>query len=533
MKTIRDNLLYYLVAVLLLQMVSACNKSNDFKAKLDRIPQISNEDDFIYLRAYGIGDTLDIVGAFDREVVQVNIGDAENVPIAVKDSVVKKDAGNHDNKTILDRIRIIITPNMGVGPYKKVSLRIDENLTLGHDIEIFNKYGPESFKKPLELQTLDIMTDAGNVFLQCINGKGDLYWFDHLTKSIIHKNKTGTNTSLVTMAQLKEGIPGFTNFIAGSVNPQGTKLWFLAKAAGQDQFLEFDFSTGKIKVLNNGEQINATYEGKISQVKLSHVVGIYGGSKGNIYLRIHENDADAIAIYNEVSASVRYIFNYKQDVSSGPPNLYPGIVIRTEPNEIFSFGNLKILPDENTLYLFGRKTVSFLGEELVVQQVQLFDLETQSKLPGVTFLPIPVDNQVNNTMYPSYLGPFDTFRIKVNNLMEPSKSDQLFGWMPMPGYRLQTLLYQYYWGEISPAKYGDLSQLNNLPQWSVFNFKTRHHYLYAPGKLNMRDYHLDPYFDPDNPKLTSQIDELLNYDEDGHLYMTGNGRALILKTALR
>lgn len=104
------------------------------------------------------------------------------------------------------------------------------------------------------------------------------------------------------------------------------------------------------------------------------------------------------------------------------------------------------------------------------------------------------------------VAPFSGLQIKLKY-----GADNSFGYLPMPGKRLQVLLYQNY---AQGANYG-------FPKWIVFDFINKRTYAYALGKFQQGD---------NGQYVFRESDQLLNYDEGGNLYMTGNGISYLLKT---
>jgi hypothetical protein len=98
----------------------------------------------------------------------------------------------------------------------------------------------------------------------------------------------------------------------------------------------------------------------------------------------------------------------------------------------------------------------------------------------------------------------------------------------MPGKKLQIMQYQFYgpYGSdpVEAAKHG-------FPKWTTLSFTEQRIYAYAPGRCNVGNYTFGPYNRFNGPSIDN-TDQLLNYDEEGNLYMTANGKTVLVKTQI-
>eukprot|EP01132_Coremiostelium_polycephalum_P021470 gene21470-25495_t len=251
-------------------LISACKKTDDFKTKLDTLPQINNENKYAYLPAYGVGDTMTIVGRLQpKNNLKIQIGKAEASIVSVDSIPYLAGTYPSTSQQMMDRVKIIITQAMGLGRDIPVKITSGGYSINGAGIEIYALGGKGSFSESLGITDHVQLSDPNNVFLQCINGKGDLYFFDVPSKSLKHISKDGNFETLMTQRQLTGNQFSLQSFVAGGLNPQNTKAWYSVKTATGDAFVEADLQSKTIKVLNQSIGLKAPFEGLIGQVNLA------------------------------------------------------------------------------------------------------------------------------------------------------------------------------------------------------------------------------------------------------------------------
>jgi hypothetical protein len=503
------------IYLLLLLSLAACNKAENFKTQLDRLPQINNEPNNQYLPAYGIGDTLKITGLlYPKNDLHIKIGGIE-APV-VRQEQVSYASGINAQIALLDRLSVIITREMGVGQGRPVTVISSGNTAQGADIEIYEPGGSGSFTKPLQLVSHYTPESRQNVYLHCINGKGTLFYYGFTDKGLYRLKKDGSRETLLTATQLQTDQSGnysVTNLLAGGVNPQESKLWVSLQTTTDFRFCEIDLATRKVTTLNKSNAIQAPYEGNIGALNII-VTGVYPDSRGNVFLLIGtqatnpEFNAMAVARFSIADQSVKYLFKTRKGSADMPGSTFNSDL---EYSGIY----LRFYPEEATMYLFVNRSKTFAAQVDLVPGISVYNLNTTLRIAD--FAPTNFQG-----IYNRYLGPFSTIlmRFSFAGNYQPQTGTN-FGFMPLPGQRLQFMLY---------AQKKDINGqlLTDFPKWEVVDFNASRLYLHAPGKVSMNGF----VFGPDLERGLTGNDELLNYDEDGHLYMTANQRTAIIKTAL-
>ena len=518
MKNILFKYNYWLVAFgLLLLMAAGCKKSDQFYDKLKSLPQIDQRTGFAYKPAYITGDTMVITGLLKPiNNLQISVGGI-NAKIISSDSIKYKYSGGGDaygfDSTYVDQVKILIIKAME-GKAREVKLTNNGNSALGPTVDVFSFGGEGSFNDSLKLVAVKTFSSPDNVFLYGNNGKGDVYYYATASKDLRHIKKDGTEEILFDLSGLTDQFGNYSvsSMLTGGVNPQGTKAYLSVITADNSyRFLKLDIQSKTLTTLNRSFEINAPFEGKIDAVKII-LNGIYPDSKGNVYVSISDNAAGrtpyAIALYAENNSQLSYIFKI---ADANPFTGMPGVGLRlTSSNQHIE--GLRLSPDETLLYLLTFDSFSGQGG------INSYDLSSRVKLDQ--FQPNPPTNA--SAVY-DILGPFSSLSVNWN-----AQPDRNFGFLPMPGKKLQIMQYQFYgpYGAdpVETAKHG-------FPKWTTLSFTEQRIYAYAPGRCNVGHYTFGPYDRFKGPSV-SVSDQLLNYDEEGNLYMTANGKTVLVKTQI-
>ncbi|MDR0265452.1 MAG: hypothetical protein LBJ04_19705 [Sphingobacterium sp.] len=490
--------------------LGSCQKVDNFKNTLDALPQVNNEAKYAYKSSYIVGDTMVIIGRLQpNNGLKIQIGQAE-AAIVGADTLHYRPNSSDSSQSVLDRIKVIIAENMGSGQNIPVRITSGGYQLNAASISIFSQFGSDSFDASLKVVDHAKLSDPANVFLHCVNGKGDLYFYEPATGDLKVVKKAGTIETLLTRAQLSNADFTIDNFVTGGVNPQGTKAWLSIKSKEDYLFIEADFESKSIKELNRSKAYQAPYTGDISKLNLQVTTGIYPDTEGHVFLItpgllygwLYTASA-SVAIYDSNKGKLDYLFR-----SEASPKEVPGVT--------FEGVNPIILPDDNMMYV------------PTTAGIKLYDLKSRVLLKSVN---IPQESY--GVIPKNYIGPFDGLKINfAAPLGDRSKPDIAFGFLPKPNRKLVFLLYQYLDGQIigSPGK--NISSLVDGPKWIGFDFIEGRSYQYAKGAANIDGCNFEPYVSPGKPSSIFS-DEILNYDEAGHLYMTANGRKSIIKTAIR
>ncbi len=486
--------LMYGALCLVLAMFS-CKKADKFYETLQALPQIMNTPGFAYKTTYIVGDTLIITGKLQPQ--------AEDFVVTVGGVAgkVAKVSSVSISGTPRDQVFVLISTEMA-GKAREVKITSGGNNTLGANIDVYSEGGEGSFAAILSNRNVATFVDDKNIFLHCVNGKGDVYYFAPTGKKLYKVKKDGTQTLLYDLsAAIQPGNIAIDQFVAGGVSPSGAELYFSAKTiAGEYMFVSIDLATSSLKIINRSAAITAPYEGDAANVKLV-VSDIYPGENGNVYLGLGFSAGrdgsyvpGAIALYKSTDNSIRYLFrefNFSKDYTG-----MPGVDIS------FSYVmEFRINPSENLLYLMQ---ASYLGGGST--SIDEYDLLSARKTKTLTS-----NTGSNETLY-DIVNTFSGLGINLA-FNEPATA---FGYLPMPGRRLQVLMYQEIGGSVS------IANTNNFPRWLVLDFVEERTYLYAQDRFRLGSYALR--------KVGQRNDELLNYDEDGNLYTTANGRTTLIAT---
>jgi hypothetical protein len=270
--------------------------------------------------------------------------------------------------------------------------------------------------------------------------------------------------------------------------------------------------------------IGTPYEGAVGSVKCI-VDGIYPDSSGNMYLTLIGDPAGQIPsaeLFPEPYAiarltaggNVKYVFKLASN-STVPLPESPGITIPRGIGGEEGVSPYRFQPDDNTLYCF----TGLNNGSQIFGSISVYDLTAGIQLSN--FSTIRQGTGIEWDNLPQLIGPFNAVKFE---LIWSNGANQGFGFMPLSGERMVTLFYQYLPGFANT----NAAAQNGLPVWGVFDFGNSRIYQYAPGRLDIGTYHLQPTDDGNyNAKIS---DELLNYDENGQLYMSANGGTVLVKT---
>ena len=503
--------IYKLIICLL--AFSGCKDADNFYEKLGDIPQISNETAYRYLPAYGVGDSLIIYGKLYPDAgMRITVGDVDNVPVARRDSV--KTNGN--DPIWIDRIAVLITAEMGIGESRPVTVTANNYTTKGASIQIYGLGGEGSVEREQKLELLATATSRQNVYFHCINGKGDIYYYGFSDKALYHLSKDGTLTQLLSAAQLQtdqNGTFSISNVAAGGVDPQGKTAYISLLAGSEYRFCRVDLQTKQVTTLNRTTGATAApYEGDIDQLKVVFS-GVHPADDGQVYLFVGtpatgtnganaDASVQAIARYSQSTGKVEYLFRI-----GSAPQAMPGTAIAINTGGY----NLRLNATDGTLYVFTRKVVLYNGEMVYPYGLDEYQLRTGAKTGN--FVPYSL---TGGSLI--HLGPMKYLRMNlVRNAQSNTFTDDNFGMLPLPNRRL---LFLYDPEGENVAKF---------PKWQVADFANNNLYQWAPGVFDFAGY----YFSPQDDNNSARIDQLLNYDEQGQLYMTASARASIVKTVFK
>lgn len=488
-------------------VLGSCKKAERYYQKLDAQPEVRSD----YQAVYGVGDTLKLTGRLNpQNNLEIRIGGIKANIESINRLPVPRDTYIVDT---LEIAKIVISQEMGIGANRKIEVTSGGNTVQAPSIQIVE--GIESGILPAAVKLIkhaDMMSGAIPLF--CQNGKGSIYLY-RPDKSVVRIDKLGALTTLFKGIALTDqnGQFSITAFNSGGVDPTERYLYFSAIttdgnadniANGIYRLCRYDLQSKVLTTLNRSIYPNAVtertitaytpFEGNIGSAKLFAINGIYPDSKGNIFLnltssisiaRISNNgqlkyliraQANLPVIYNSLTGN-----SYSSDEVS---RMLPGVVLA---KGLAAFR--AIMPDESTLYIMAGA---------FADNIRQIDLNNAVEVYGFTPKYVPA---FYGGGIPFISGTFDI----LTGSYETSNPPGLFGYLPLPGAKVLLLYYQGLDNRMYPAL-------------GTLNFGERTGRRYAPGKLLINGY------------VFNTGDKMLNYDEDGMVYMTANNNTTIIKT---
>lgn len=499
-----SNILFIMLA---LMSLGSCKKAENYYQKLDTQPEVRSN----YQTVYGIGDTLTLTGRLNpQNNLEIHIGGVK----ATIESIVKQPVPR-DNFIIdtLERAKIVITKEMGIGTNRKVEITSGGNTIQGPSIQIVEGIESGILPQPVQLIKHSDMR-PGSTPLFCQNGKGSVYLYQ-TDKSFVRISNAGVTAALFSGVALTDqhGQFAIVTFSAGGVDPTERFLYFSAvttdgNADNSDNTIyrlcRYDLQNKVLTTLNRSVYPNdpsqriisayTPFEGEASTVKLFALAGIYPDGKGNVFLNIPGSSSYARI---NTSGQLKYLLRsgsnvpviYNPATSNNYPEsevsrLLPGVVFTTNQSSFRA-----IHPDDGILYLR-------LGA--FADNIRQVDLHNAVEVFGFTPKYVPA---INGGGTPFISGTFDI----LTGSYETSNPPGLFGYLPLPDTKVLLLYYQ-----------GMNNQM--YPALGTLNFSERVGRRYAPGKLALNGYTMNT------------ADKMLNYDQEGMVYMTANNNTMIIKT---
>ncbi|RPD42063.1 hypothetical protein [Chitinophaga barathri] len=504
------------IVILAGMMMAGCKKADQQYDTLHKQPEI-----LAYNDAYMVGDTLVMQGRLNPEYgLRIRIGDVDSVSILAKEKIVYSTNIPVYDTVWMDRIKIVITQQMGIGPNRTVAVTSAGNTIPAQPIEILENE-TAGLVQPMKITRMYTLT-GGSKILYCRSGNGNIYLWTQLSpaRSISRLSPDGTLVAILSAANYVDGHGAFTitAFNGGGVDPQERYLYFSAVTTDNSadnaaneiyRFCKVDLTTLQLTTLNrtlypktaSQRTLSALtpFEGNINNVKIFNATGVYPDSSGNVYI----NKSNFLLARLDAAGNYSYLFRFRNYPSWETPAAFVPQIWDTSANRYYTADDVQfkfknnsvagylraVAPDDGLLYCIVYPSVHDLAQYDLANQVRLFTFEPKL---------------VTGTPYIS--GSFSLLTGYPQNVNGPAAP--LFGYMAMPGQKL-LLFYQ-------------VTSAGNFPAFGVLNFAQHRGERYAPGKVE-RD------ITTTTVTLTAG-DEILNYDANGMLYMTGNSRQYILKT---
>jgi len=472
----------------LLFCLFACYDADNFYADLTKMPQINTDQNFVYKSFYFVGDTMIINGKLNAEEnLEIRIGQVKADIFSVKK--IKYTVGSSGNgepvTNYMEQASFVITKEMQ-GEQKSVSVKSAGHEIVGPSVDIIPDHDSKGFDSPLTLSNIAAIPENA-ILINSINGKGDIYYFDLLTDSIINYNKAGEKKVIISRDKpiMINGEPyNYSELSAGAVTPDGSHLFLFIPNKG---LIDVELSTRNAVVLNNkADMRQGPYEGDLSDVSL--VIGsMRADNDKNLYLEINDMNAykKGLAFYEKATGKLKYIINNNTGL--------PGLTT--------SYTSFHFSPEDQFVYLEGSQFSPY------VRDIILVDIKTRTVVQS--FVPQNLTSQKK-----ILFGSFGSIVTQLNS----ASPDTTFGYIPEPGKRLVYLAWQ------MPSSGPE----DRLPQWVVLDFSKKVSLPLAVGKFDLQNNIFQPTTFM-KPRIDLQ-DKILNYDEEGNIYFTVNGRQIFAKT---
>jgi hypothetical protein len=486
----------FLLSLFVWVLLTACHKSQYFYEQLMSTPELYQDPQYAYHPSYNLGDTMVIYGRLNpQNHLVIRIGDTL-APIVHTGTVSIPSSGSigiGGSNYLIDEVKVLITAGMGLGRSRMVAITSNGKTMQGPPIAIFSSAALGYPTSPLKMTAYSSFP-IGATFLRCISGKGSVWYFYNSVFTCIHKG--GINDTVLSSNALRDASGSFqiVTLYSGGVDAQEQNLYFsaLTSDASADnatmsiyRLCRYNLVSGQLTTLNrtllpkDGTKVTVAhyqpFEGAVGQVKIPKASVICPARNGDLYLRLGD-----YAICRISSAgSMKYLLKGQSPQATFPVdgNLMPGQIPQF-PNDLTKS---VIAPDDALVYLYS---LSFdLNSRTIISG---YDLVNQASVYSY------VKATINDHSF-IISGPMSTLTGTTG------KADELLGLMPLSNDRL-LVLYTF------------------IPTWGVLDFAGNRGDQYAPDKFDYQGY------------AFTNKDLLLNYDQEGQLYMTANNGAVLVKT---
>lgn len=485
--------------------MSSCESADQFYEFQKGTPEVQELGTY----SYNVGDTIKFVGRLNPADLKINIGD-----VAAKIAAVEtQGAGALFGNRLLDRVKVVVTREMGSGPGVPVSV--------------------ESLGQKINLKPIDILPDQ-NVgliphklkltrrakpatrlsMMECLSGTGTIFYWDHENKGLFKMLKDDTEIKIIEESSLSDENGEFKiDFVyAGGIDSKEQTLYFIASTKDNIvnpnpsgnvwRLVQCDLTNRKCEVLNRSYSpsyyrfltmdLVLPFEGKIKDVKII-----------NSFDKIKVMDDGTVYFFRrgyyitkmDPNRDYRYVFKMKgfnawdsktdQDVPDYVMiGMLPGVFMNPD-----SFNPFAIAPDEHIFYNSYNRVTSLwdVKNKYMIQSFESKEYKRDKK-------------PVTNVSFESY------YSVGFNSFFGEFSVET-----PLPGRRLLGVFYQNKNGK----------NYEDFPVFGIINFKTKKINRYSPGKTDFG-----------NHLIWSSRDRILNYDEDGMFYATSDEKRRLVKTEI-
>ncbi|WP_256009077.1 hypothetical protein [Desertivirga xinjiangensis] len=519
MRKNKNNISWLALTVITAFLLQACDKAENYYEKLDAQPEVITN----YRSVYGVGDTLVLQGRLNpKNGLTVRIGDVEADVSDIRSITYKRSDASNAVFDSIEQVNIVITEGMGIGRNRKVAVTSAGFTVQCPAIEIIEGINSGYLSDPVQLVQHARLSPI-DIPLFCQNGKGTVFYWSLSGKGLVRIDKDGSSSTVLEPGVLSDNEGSFivTTFHAGGVDPQERYVYFSATTTdgkadnGSNEIYRlcrYDMQNRVFTTLNRSSypktqnertlEVFQPFEGNIGVAKLFAADGIYPASNGNVFLWLPQSstigrlDASGRLTYLfRLGASVPPIYNPttgRNYTTNEIRLMLPGTNISTSINTLVR----GVLPDENLL---------FARTGNIAAEVTQIDLTNAAVLHSVS--PEYASISRNEPLY--ITGSFDILNADPGRGIAGTP-DPLFGYMPLPDAKVLILYYQ---------------ELNSdtFPALATLNFKEKAGRRYSPGKVVRNNYRM----------MNRGADIMLNYDEEGMIYMTANNGSVIIKTQTR
>lgn len=495
---------------------SACKKAEDYYQTLRAQPEVLKN----YHAVYGVGDTLTIDGRLNPGGnFQIKIGEGVAKIVSIE-RVAYKSLSSQVLDTI-DRVKVVISQEMGIGRDRSITITSAGISINGTPIEIVESNLLGILPNALKLVKHADATN-GTVYFYCQNGKGSIYSWQK-DKKFYKLDKNGSTIKVLDPSQLNDTNGPFQIIMlnSGGIDPNEQYLYFSAlttdgssdNAANQIYRLcRYDLQAKTLTTLNRTllpktvgytvDQITP-FEGSLGTTKLFNISGIYPGDDGTVYLSISTYAVARIDKNNQLKYLIHLLMtNGLPTVRHPQTNLYDSDYTSALIPGIDASGMMTLLsisPKEHMLYC-----------KPYTLDVGVVQIDLLNKVELIDFRP-PFFRPLGDGAKPFISGSFDV----LTGSYDANDLPSYFGHLPMPD---ESLLILYYQGiDNNPRN----KYYNQFPTFGILDLKNQKGRRYAPGKLIRNGYNMN------------EADKMLNYDEEGMIYMTANNNSVIVKTTVQ
>jgi len=515
----RRSLEGYLCFLLIIITFSACTDADRFYQKLDRQPEILNNYNSVYI----VGDTLTIQGRLNPENnLEIRIGGvkAEILSVTVIDI-------SENSPYTIESAKVLITEEMGIGEDRPVSVTSAGIIISTQSIEIVGNGDIGILPHQLQLQKV-VNIPSGSTPIYCRSGNGHVYLMNNKTYAVSRVTPDGNIEQVFSLSACKDadGTPfDVTQVNAMGVDPKEQYLYMslYTKAPWATywsyyRFCRWNMQNNSFEVLNKTPyhiyrsqrtpEAAQPFEGRVAEAKIYKITAIYPDSEGNIYCSLMGHFLTKL----NTDGNYSYLFNFTQNQSAKPTteDAFVPLINNPETGEYYS-----------TVWIH-----QFFPGNKINYGINYMDLKTQkaytrvnngSSLRVTDMTTLIQTGEYTQNYLDMYAGDVPYVTASLKNFNGAFVSSHTADPLPVDGKLVG--LYFMEQATVESALLKNFYKAYELPALCEINLGNHTVRRYAPRKLVMNGYN-----------MTKVVDQFLNIDEDGMLYLTANTQQVIVKT---